>query len=223
MGLAVAGVWFAMRIRDQQWPGQKMSDDSQPESSQAPRSSKAKRLSAKTLRVVEGTAELPSAGSSAALEAVLPESRTDFRGLPGSVTFENHLPHTGGKESAAAPEMTVLGSVPTFHSGWRVGRAGLILKRESNGTWMKVASGVESNLFDISFSSPSVGWAVGQGGTVLRTTDRGTSWIKVSTPTQEDLARVGAVSEQAALVITFKGQTLTTADGGISWRVVANQ
>lgn len=100
---------------------------------------------------------------------------------------------------------------------WRVGRRGLIERRDANGKWMKQESGVKAHLNDIAFSNPETGWAVGQSGTVLRTTDGGTTWIKLPSPTAEDLVHVTATSNLGASVVTRGGQTFETTDGGKTW------
>lgn len=102
---------------------------------------------------------------------------------------------------------------------WQVGRHGLIQKRDTRGNWVTQASGVDADLFDITFATPSVGWAVGRAGTVLRTTDGGTTWNKVATPTRADLIRVTASGELTAMIVARGGQAFTTADGGKSWKV----
>lgn len=101
--------------------------------------------------------------------------------------------------------------------GWRVGRQGLIQKAGANGTWVTQTSGVEANLVDIAFPTPSVGWVVGESGTVLRTTDGGATWKRISIPTRADLVLVVASGELGAQVVTRDGRTLTTTDGGKSW------
>ncbi len=100
---------------------------------------------------------------------------------------------------------------------WRVGRRGLIQKSDSNGKWKKRKSGVKTDLNDIAFSSPDIGWAVGQAGTILRTTDGGATWTKLPSPTAEDLVHVTAISNQEASVVTRGGQTFITTDGGKTW------
>ncbi|HEV2234447.1 MAG TPA: YCF48-related protein [Terriglobia bacterium] len=100
---------------------------------------------------------------------------------------------------------------------WRVGRRGLIERRDANGKWKKQESGVKAHLNDIAFSNPETGWAVGQSGTVLRTTDGGATWTKVPSPTAEDLVHVTAPSAQEASVVTRGGQTFETINGGKTW------
>lgn len=101
---------------------------------------------------------------------------------------------------------------------WRVGPRGLIQKADRGGKWITQPSGVTTDLYDITFSGPSIGWAVGQAGTALRTTDGGATWRPVSIPTSEDLVRVTATNDQAARLMTRSGQTLDTRDGGQSWQ-----
>jgi hypothetical protein len=106
-------------------------------------------------------------------------------------------------------------------SVWRVGRRGLIQKLESDGKWKKQKSGVKADLYSSAFAAPDVGWAVGQAGTVLRTTDGGETWSQVSKPTDGDLVQVTATSDQAASVSTRSGETFKTIDGGNTWTASA--
>ncbi len=101
---------------------------------------------------------------------------------------------------------------------WRVGREGLIQKVAADGSWETRPSGVKADLFGISFANSKVGWAVGQRGTVLQTTDGGVNWTRMPNPTSEDLVRVGAISETKVNVITRSGQTLQSSDGGKTWK-----
>jgi len=100
---------------------------------------------------------------------------------------------------------------------WRVGRRGLIQKLDSNGKWKKQKTGVKADLYSSAFAGPDVGWAVGQAGTVLRTTDGGATWTQMASPTTEDLVHVTATSDQAASVVTRGGSTFKTTDGGETW------
>lgn len=100
---------------------------------------------------------------------------------------------------------------------WRVGPNGLIQQGNSSGKWKKRQSGVKTDLFNVSFPSPSVGWVVGQRGTILRTTDGGETWMKMPSPTDEDLTQVSATNELTVAVTTRSGVTYTTVDGGKTW------
>jgi hypothetical protein len=100
---------------------------------------------------------------------------------------------------------------------WRVGRLGLIQKVSPAGEWVTVPSGVRADLFDVTFPTPLVGWAVGAGGTVLRSTDGGKTWRRVKGPIEEDLVRVSASDANSARVVTRSGRGFATSDAGASW------
>lgn len=136
------------------------------------------------------------------------------------------LSSSGGRPSPSklapgapsAPPGVALKAMPPSKPGpWRVGRRGLIQKSDSTGNWVMQASGVETDLFDISSPGPAVAWAVGQAGTILRTDDGGTTWKKIPSPTTEDLLGVTARDEWVARVVTRNGRTLTTTNGGKTW------
>ena len=125
--------------------------------------------------------------------------------------------------ASSAPRMMVQGLTARYTPKWRVGRRGVIQKAEPNGNWVAVASGVDSDLFDITFSGSMAGWAVGHGGLVLRTTDGGNTWTRTTSPTTEDLIHVSASSELAARVITRRNILYSTSDGGNSWTPAPQQ
>ena len=100
---------------------------------------------------------------------------------------------------------------------WRVGPHGLIERRSGQGGWETKPSGVGVDLYAISFASQQVGWAVGQGGTVLRSANGGESWGRVAGPTAEDLVRVRARSAESAEVATRSGVIFRTTDGAATW------
>ena len=146
----------------------------------------------------------------------------DEPALMQSTTSSLHDKERAKKEAAAsslvnaATETMEVQAEPAT-SRWRVGRRGLIQQSDSKGRWERRKSGVKTGLNDIAFSSPNVGWAVGQAGTILRTTDGGTTWRKVPSPTAEDLERVRAKSDHTATIVTRGGQTFTTIDEGETW------
>ncbi len=87
---------------------------------------------------------------------------------------------------------TIHGAAQQFTPKWRVSRHGIIQRADEAGGWLNVPSGVDADLFDVTFAGPSAGWIVGHEGTVLRSTDGGKTWTQVSSPTGADLVRVSA-------------------------------
>ena len=122
-----------------------------------------------------------------------------------------------GKEAAGRLDVRVRGAQPKFTPTWRVGKRGTIQRADEGGGWIPVPSGVNADLFDITFAG-AAGWAVGHEGTVLRSTDGGNSWTRVSAPSNEDLVRVSAQSADQAQAISRSGKSFSTTDGGRTWK-----
>lgn len=162
-------------------------------------------------------AEAPTPPAPAALQPA-PEEAADKMSAPRV--------EAKGKAAALAPlnaplraARAVAEKVPMFEKAgnWRVGPQGLIQRFDGKRNWVTQTSGVETDLLDITFPSPSIGWAVGQAGTILRTTNGGITWSKIPSPTGDDLVRVTARDGLVARVVTRGGQVLATTDGGNSW------
>jgi photosynthesis system II assembly factor YCF48-like protein/putative zinc finger protein len=125
---------------------------------------------------------------------------------------------TQGVRPASAFENSPWTLVRTRKAGtWRVGPGGAIQKQGRRGQWKTIPSGITADLYNIAFFDASEGWAVGQSGTVLRTTDDGKSWIAVTSPTTADLIQVAATGESSAQVHARDGAVFTTTDGGATW------
>ena len=84
--------------------------------------------------------------------------------------------------AAANPRARTAPLLAVAHAGSRlvaVGLRGLIVLSDDNGAnWRQAPVPVRSDLVAVYFASPRVGWATGQDGIVLHTTDGGASWIK---------------------------------------------
>lgn len=87
----------------------------------------------------------------------------------------------------------------------------------SQGNWQSVNSGVNAYLRDISFISNNVGWVVGHGGTILKTTDSGITWIQQTSNTTKDLYCVDFISDQYGWAGGANGAFLSTSNGGETW------
>jgi photosystem II stability/assembly factor-like uncharacterized protein len=69
------------------------------------------------------------------------------------------------------------------------------------------------------FIDANSGWAVGDNGTILKTTDGGQNWISKTSGTTSDLNSVQFVNSQIgwAVVAENLGDVIKTTDGGESW------
>ncbi len=105
------------------------------------------------------------------------------------------------------------------------GFSGLIMKTIDGGaTWVTQTSNTSSNLYSICFTSATTGVAVGDGGTVLRTTD-GSTWNVVSSFTTDGLRNVSfynASTGYAGGGGASYGSVFKTTDGGATWNQQTN-
>jgi photosystem II stability/assembly factor-like uncharacterized protein len=79
-----------------------------------------------------------------------------------------------------------------------------------------------NGLNKVEFISPSIGWAVGEAGTIIKTTNGGISWIPQTSGVQNDLLDVSFSDENygAAVGQGYQGSSniiLRTTNGGNSW------
>jgi photosystem II stability/assembly factor-like uncharacterized protein len=93
-----------------------------------------------------------------------------------------------------------------------------ILSISVSAQWYHQNSGTQSYLYDLEFVSADTGWVVGQGGTILKTTDGGTNWIQQNSNTTKNLYSVSFIDHQNGWVGGEDGVLVKTSDGGISWQ-----
>jgi len=67
------------------------------------------------------------------------------------------------------------------------------------------------------FFNANSGIAVGEFGTILRTSNAGASWVKVKSKTTESLKKNVFINDVNELINGQKGALLMTYNGGISW------
>lgn len=104
-----------------------------------------------------------------------------------------------------------------------MGTNGVILKSTDAGVnWTQQSSGTNDDFYSTFFTGPFHGWAVGNSGTIRRTTDGGNSWNPVISPAgftglravwflDQNIGFIGGgISNSYALI-------LKTIDGGAPW------
>src|SRR3989475_6739517 len=80
-----------------------------------------------------------------------------------------------------------------------------------------VKSGTTVTLYGIVFASPTAGWVVGSGGTILATTNGGTSWKPQKSGSRENLYDVAFPAPRVGWAVGANGTILKTTDGGAKW------
>ncbi len=84
--------------------------------------------------------------------------------------------------------------------------------------WVVQPSGTVKNLYGVFFQSDGrTGVVVGDGGTVLTTTDAGASWVLRAGGTTENLRSVWFTSATVGWAAGSAGALMTTSNGGASW------
>jgi len=81
--------------------------------------------------------------------------------------------------------------------------------------WVQKTSGTTDFLTGIHFPSPNVGFVVGIGGTILKTTDIGETWNTVYSNTNASFKSVYFINESIGFAVG--NNMLKTIDGGNSW------
>jgi len=105
-------------------------------------------------------------------------------------------------------------------NGWGVGEYGTIVRTTDGGRrWARDSSGTDQVLRGVSFFG-NVGLAVGDAGTVLRTT-KDTEWSdwSVQTISTDDLLAVTLVNSDTGWAVGENGAIWVTTDSGITWSV----
>jgi photosystem II stability/assembly factor-like uncharacterized protein len=88
----------------------------------------------------------------------------------------------------------------------------------AHAEWTVLDSGTTSNLRAIDFPvNEDTGYAVGSKGTIVKTTDAGSSWKKQKSHTREHLLDVDFVDNLVGFATGINGTILKTTNGGTSW------
>jgi photosystem II stability/assembly factor-like uncharacterized protein len=96
----------------------------------------------------------------------------------------------------------------------------LILNSFPQSGWQLIPSGTTVSLQSIHFSDNNNGYAVGDGGTILKSTNGGLTWQDQSIPGLTPLYDVFVFDQNNVVVVGQGGSIFKTTDGGLSWSSV---
>lgn len=82
--------------------------------------------------------------------------------------------------------------------------------------WTVQQSPTVQNLYGVAFIDSSKWVAVGNDGTIIRSTDGGTNWSLISSPVNDQLRSVTFLGS-IGLAVGISGRVLRTTDGGLNW------
>lgn len=83
--------------------------------------------------------------------------------------------------------------------------------------WSAVTSSTKQDLHALSFSGPVHGWAVGDSGTIVATSDGGKRWIAEHSGTSEDLRGVDFPDPLHGWAVGAGNTIIATSNGGATW------
>ncbi len=144
----------------------------------------------KTLLRTMGVEQQAAVGSGAAISGVPKESRTDDSDADG---------RSRTKEQARVGERPKMPGLPAWLN------------------W-KVALGNRRKLLSVAFATPQLGWAVGEGGTILHSEDGGRRWTPQTSSANEELYSVAFATSQLGWAVGEGETILHTEDGGRTWK-----
>ncbi|MCH8903840.1 MAG: T9SS type A sorting domain-containing protein [Bacteroidetes bacterium] len=87
----------------------------------------------------------------------------------------------------------------------------------TKGQWVQQNSGTTNTLWQVHFPVQDTGYVVGFNGTILKTTDGGTSWNSLNSGTSDSFWSVHFINASEGYVVGPPGTILKTVDGGLSW------
>lgn len=99
--------------------------------------------------------------------------------------------------------------------------ATVLVSYNSGVNWSAQTSGTLNSLNQVVFTDDNNGFAVGQLGTLLNTTDGGTTW-GASAISIADLSDVTFVNDSVGFVVGTAGNILKTEDAGVSWAALTS-
>ncbi len=97
----------------------------------------------------------------------------------------------------------------------------LMLVGNAVAEWHFVETGVETPINDICFVDRNTGWAVGDNGVILKSTDGGESWQRQECPAESAaIMRIVFPGAETGYAYCTSGPLMKTVDGGDSWTIV---
>ena len=90
-------------------------------------------------------------------------------------------------------------------------------RRGKRYPWLPVPSGTTEDLNDVSYVG-GVFWAIGNSGTILRTTDATSSWAQITPISDHDLRAISFADSSDGWIVGSKGVIHETSDAGVSWK-----
>ncbi len=89
--------------------------------------------------------------------------------------------------------------------------------------WVEQTSGTGAHLYDVEFINQNTGWACGDGGIVIKTTNGGTNWFTQNTGvTSTILTGIHPVNTNTVYAVGYWRTLLKSTNGGTNWQIISS-
>ena len=138
----------------------------------------------------------------------------------GGATWTRQLNRPGPDGSGGFSRVSAATKLRCYVLKW--GRNGGVYATTNAGSaWTRHAlpaiRGSFKFYWDLDFPAARTGWAVGDSGRIVKTTDGGQTWTKQRSGVTTALAAVDFVDAKVGYVVGKSGRILRTGDGGAHW------
>ncbi|UCE05148.1 MAG: T9SS type A sorting domain-containing protein [bacterium] len=112
--------------------------------------------------------------------------------------------------------------------GWAVGKGtpagGKIIYTEDSGiSWITQSNPSPTKiLWAIAFRDQNLGWAAGEGGTMLKTVDGGDTWDEATSQFSRNLKAIGLTNSQIVMAVGNAGIIIKSDDDGSVWQEMSS-
>lgn len=90
----------------------------------------------------------------------------------------------------------------------------------ADAQWVQQISGVNTSLLDIDFVDENTGWACGDDGVVVKTTNGGFNWVQQNTGLFKRLEGIDAVDANTIYSVGWFQTIIKSTNGGSNWMVI---
>lgn len=157
------------------------------------------------------------------------QSTRNYRSTSSQLTFNNEYPDSSKEKPVQYRRGTELQegyqSYDEKYSGKNLDdeKRSLFPLRGGTGLWTELNPRIPRvTYFGVHFVNADTGWAVGDLGALIKTTDGGQSWTVSETNTTTPILKVGSYNGQVVIASGFNGLILRSSDGGESFTQVVS-
>ncbi len=101
-----------------------------------------------------------------------------------------------------------------------------IISHQAVAQWIAQNSGTNQNLYDIEFLNDKTGWAVGDAGVVIKTTNGGNTWVNIPNPSVQYgglMWDIHPVDSEVVYAVAGYDFIMKTSNGGNNWSVLSGR